>query len=68
MRYLRIREYADGSRMIEAWVREEQPLLPPLKEESEPEVTKFKSGLIALSLFGWGFLGIVLGNTIFYGV
>ena len=62
-KYLRIIEAASGERIIEAWVKEEQPLLPIAeKEEKEPPAP---SSFLFLSFVGWGMLGIYIGNLIF---
>ena len=61
-RYLRITENQNG-RIIEAWVIEEQP---QIEEKRTPNKVQKFSNLLVLSLFGWGFCGIAVGNYIFY--
>ena len=60
-RYLRIREDAQG-RTIEAWVVEQQP------KNDTHKTSKNHAFFLFLSLFGWGFMGIALGEYIFFGL
>ena len=57
-RYLRITETSRG-RVIEAWVREPEQVL--LEDGGTDERN---SPWVVASMFGWGFLGITVGNLL----
>lgn len=60
-RYIRIVEDNQG-RTIEAWVVENE------REGKPTKTDKNSFSLIQiLSLFGWGFLGMAIGDFIFFG-
>ena len=59
-RYIRIVEDNQG-RTIEAWVMENE-------QQSQVKANKSNFSLIQiLSFFGWGFLGMAIGDFIFFG-
>ena len=62
-RYLRIREDKNG-RTIEAWVVQNNPAPPVVQQQTK----SLRSSLLVVSMFGWGIIGIALGNFLFYGV
>tara|TARA_Y100001973_G_scaffold100481_1_gene161671 strand:- start:1876 stop:2100 length:225 start_codon:yes stop_codon:yes gene_type:complete len=64
-RYLRITEYPN-KRVIEAYVIHQNQLPPPVEEEQE--IGFVQKTLMLVSLFGWGFLGVFIGNIIFTNV